>query len=158
MAFDPFDPFDGGIDGPLDAGSASYADMAATITCAAGVTAALWFDSRQVSQPTEALSGGWPIGQRFRTDEELKSERIRLGIIEQEKSQLEQEAAQVSQERPKQGTEQDVQLKLYLALLNEQIAALEAQEALLLASLRAFEYQAIEEADMVFVMAMMAEA
>lgn len=52
MAFDPFDPFDGGIDGPLDAGSASYADMAASITCVAGVTAALW-----VNQP-KAAGGG----------------------------------------------------------------------------------------------------
>lgn len=109
-------------------------------------------------QQPEFSSGGWPIGQRFRTDEEIKSERIRLGIIEQEKSQLEQEAAHVAQKRPKQGTEQDYQSRLYLALLNEQIAALEAQEALLLASLRELEYQAIEETDMVFVMAMVAEA
>ena len=110
------------------------------------------------AQVAETISGGWPVGQRHKTDDELRDERIRLGIIEQEKAQLEQEAAQVSQKRPKQGTERDYQSRLYLALLNEQIAALGAQEALLLAHLRALEYQAIEETDMVFVMMMMAEA
>lgn len=96
-------------------------------------------------------------------------ERIRLGIIEQEKAKLEQEAVSVRQEVPKNGTEQDYQNRIYLALLTEQIAALDAENALLLAKLRAIEYEieqrALEaesamlaEQDIVFCMAMLAAA
>lgn len=106
---------------------------------------------------------------RQKQEERLKAERIRLGIIEQEKAKLEQEAASVRQEVPKNGTEQDYQNRIYLALLTEQIAALDAENALLLAKLRAIEYEieqrALEaesamlaEQDIVFCMAMLAAA
>lgn len=100
---------------------------------------------------------------------DARAEQIRLAEIEYEKAQLKQEAAAVRQEVPKNGTEQDYQNRIYLALLTEQIAALDAENALLLAKLRAIEYEieqrALEaeramlaEQDIVFCMAMLAAA
>jgi len=100
---------------------------------------------------------------------DARAEQIRLAEIEYEKARLEQEAVAVRQEVPKNGTEQDYQNRNYLALLTEQIAALDAENALLLAKLRAIEYEieqraleaesaALVEQDIVFCMAMLAAA
>jgi hypothetical protein len=83
VALDPFDPFDGGIDGPLESGGASFADMAATITCVASVSAELWFDDRK---PVEAVSGGWSRGG-YRAAEIIKAKLNSL--VEKKRKTLE---------------------------------------------------------------------
>lgn len=94
--------------------------------------------------------------------EELRSERIKLGIVEREQEQARLEAEQVAARKAQQDTEQYIQKQIYIALLNEQIAEFEAQKALILARLieieEALRLQLEEEQDIVFCMAMLAAA
>ncbi len=140
-------------------------------------SAKYWTKEQEVTAAAHVVSGGWHIHEQQdfnhlpkpRTAEQIKAERIRLGIIEQEKSKIEQEVSAVRQEVPKTGTEQEIQHRIYLALLNEQLAMQDAQEAILLARLRALEYELEQQAisaesamlieqDVAFCMAMLAVA
>lgn len=165
--------WNGNWHGPVEADpGAMYANLSGSGTVTADITYA-----PVVSDGGFKPTGGWVVHEQQdfshlpkpRTAEQLKAERIRLGILEQEKAQIEQEVAAVRQEVPKNGTEQEIQQRIYLALLNEQLAMQEAQEALLMAKLRALEYELeqqalsaeaamIMEQDMAFCMAMLAVA
>ena len=115
-------------------------------------------------------SGGW-VGYQYhqRTKTELEKERIRLGIIDpvakkltrvfrlsKQKEQLTEETFKAQAKLS--GVEWKVEYGIYLALLRQihNNAINMAKERELYYALEAFELRRIEEADIVFVIAMLA--
>ena len=134
--------------------------MYANLSGGGGIVADITAQSATVTSIIPSGGHVW-IGRR-KTEKELSEERKHLEAVVQEQRALEAEKEEIAARKAQQDTEQYIQKQIYLALLNEQIAEMEAQKALILARLieieEALRLQQQEEQDIAFCMAMLAAA